>query len=36
MNKQALLDSFNRWLIEAQENQTIDQLVRMQAEEPAN
>ena len=36
MNKQALLDRFNRWLIGAQENQTIDQLVRMDAEQPAN
>jgi ABC-type amino acid transport substrate-binding protein len=36
MNKQVLLENFNRWLIEAQENQTIDQLVRMQAEEPTN
>lgn len=36
MNKQALLKSFNRWLIKAQANQTIDQLVRIEAEQPSN
>ena len=36
LNQQPLLDRFNRWLIEAQEKQTIEQLVRMQATQQPN